>query len=141
MSAAAKLLDRLTGVRECGDRAWMGLCPSHPDNRPSLSVRELDDGTLLVHCFAGCDTGDILQSIGLRLHDLFPVKLKDRLPPQIRRAHYHALAEALRSLRHDALVVALAASDVAAGRTLSDDDLRKLFAAAARARRAAEISI
>ena len=139
MSAANKLLGRLDRVRECGTGAWMACCPAHADKSPSLSIRQTGDGTLLVHCFAGCDTGAILKALGLELRDLFPRPLKDRVPPHQRGAHYHACREALRELQRDALLVAIAASDVAAGRPLDNRDLQLLFAAAARARRIAEM--
>ena len=37
-----------------------------------LSVTEASDGRVLLHCFAGCDTIDVLQAIGLDWKDLFP---------------------------------------------------------------------
>src|SRR5262245_28022373 len=45
------VLGRLRGVT--GSRPqWSARCPAHADSRPSLSVTELNDGTLLIHCFA-----------------------------------------------------------------------------------------
>ncbi|RYY17345.1 MAG: virulence-associated protein E [Alphaproteobacteria bacterium] len=46
---------------------WRGYiatcrCPAHEDRDPSLSVRQGHDG-ILVHCFAGCDPGDVLREI------------------------------------------------------------------------------
>ncbi len=49
----------------------MAQCPSHDDKNPSLSVKEADDDSALVHCFAGCDIDDVLSAIGLRKRDLF----------------------------------------------------------------------
>ena len=46
-------------------------CPAHDDRDPSLSIRECDDGKVLVHCFAGCKTEDILGALGLAWGDLF----------------------------------------------------------------------
>ena len=47
--------------------SWRGYiatcrCPAHEDRDPSLSVRQGHDG-ILVHCFAGCDPGDVLREI------------------------------------------------------------------------------
>ena len=47
---------------------WRGYvatcrCPAHADREPSLSIRQGHDG-ILVHCFAGCDPGDVLREIG-----------------------------------------------------------------------------
>lgn len=51
---------------------WLCRCPAHPDERPSLAVRERDDGAVLVRCFAGCRTSDVLDAIGLGWRDLYP---------------------------------------------------------------------
>ena len=48
------------------------LCPAHNDRNASLSVSEAEDGSVLIHCHAGCDTEDILKEIGLESKDLFP---------------------------------------------------------------------
>jgi hypothetical protein len=47
-------------------------CPAHDDKRPSLAIRERYDGTLLVRCYAGCRTEDILEVMGLEFADLYP---------------------------------------------------------------------
>jgi hypothetical protein len=38
----------------------------------SLSVTSGSDGRVLIHCHAGCETPRVLETIGLRLSDLFP---------------------------------------------------------------------
>lgn len=45
-------------------------CPAHEDRSPSLSVRDAG-GRLLVHCFGGCETPEVLASVGLGLADLY----------------------------------------------------------------------
>ena len=47
-------------------------CPVHGDERPSLGLRERDDGSLLVHCYAGCSTVDVLDALDLTFADLWP---------------------------------------------------------------------
>lgn len=64
-----ELLARLDGVKRCGPH-HMARCPGHEDRGPSLSVRE-EDGKILVHCFAGCTTRDVVDALGLELRDLF----------------------------------------------------------------------
>ena len=54
--------------RNAGQR----LCPCHEDSKPSLSIRESDDGTVLLKCHAGCDTKDIMSKLNLTMRDLFP---------------------------------------------------------------------
>jgi hypothetical protein len=46
-------------------------CPAHDDLNPSLSLGEGDDGRILVHCHAGCDTSAVLGALGLVMRDLF----------------------------------------------------------------------
>ena len=48
----------------------MAQCLAHADGRPSLSVRPID-GSVLVYCMAGCDTRDVVDSLGLTMGDLF----------------------------------------------------------------------
>lgn len=64
------VLGRLEGVRRSG-AGWMSRCPAHDDRSPSLSVREADDQSVLVHCFKGCNAAEIVHAINLSLRDLF----------------------------------------------------------------------
>jgi len=66
------LLSRLQKVKVAGANKWKACCPAHEDSDPSLSIAEMKDGRILVHCFAGCGASDIVESIGLALGDLFP---------------------------------------------------------------------
>jgi hypothetical protein len=50
---------------------WMYQCPSHEDNKASLSIGEGDDGRALVYCFAGCKTQDIIDELGLSWGEMF----------------------------------------------------------------------
>lgn len=73
-----KILTLLQGVRQVGPRRWMARCPAHDDRNPSLSVTEGEDGRILLHCFAGCETEDILRALGLSWKDLFPGSRRSR---------------------------------------------------------------
>ncbi len=66
------LLLRLDKVKPVGKCRWLACCPAHADKSPSLSIRELDDGRVLVHCFGGCSSYSVLEAIGLTINDLFP---------------------------------------------------------------------
>ncbi len=137
---AAALLDRLDGVRACGPGRWIARCPAHEDRSPSLSIRELDDGRVLIHDFAGCAATDVLASVGLMLTDLFPARLNDHMPQTRDRRHWHAAREALQSLDRDALLIAIAAENLAAGIALDEADRALIVAAAARCREAREVA-
>lgn len=83
MSAAPleAVLSRLEGVRRNGD-GYMALCPAHEDRDPSLSVREGDNGGVLLHCFAGCEIPAVVEATGLEMRDLFPDSLTRLRRPQ-----------------------------------------------------------
>lgn len=75
-----KLTSRLQSVRAAralpGERRAWSCCPAHDDQHPSLDVRELADGRILIVCRAGCGAVDIVAAVGLSLSDLFPHTFK-----------------------------------------------------------------
>ena len=75
-----ELLDRLGPAKRVGEN-WHTRCPAHDDQHPSLSIREGDDGRVLLHCHAGCETDAILAALNIPAADLFPQE-----PRQVRRA-------------------------------------------------------
>lgn len=92
-----RLLARLKGVRETGPGRWIASCPSHEDRSPSLSIREGDDGRVLLHCYAGCAPEAVLAALGLRWTDLFSSARRRRsetLTPTERKVAARARAEA-----------------------------------------------
>jgi hypothetical protein len=69
---AARLLDRLEGVKALGSGRWTAKCPAHGGKSSnSLSVRTEGERTLF-HCFAGCHPDDVLAAVSLRWRDLYP---------------------------------------------------------------------
>lgn len=114
-----ELLSRLAGVRASGPGRWAARCPAHQDRSPSLTLREMPDGRVLLHCFAGCDTEAVLDAVGLEFGDLFPEPLtRDRLPKI--HAPFSAL-DALKAVAQESAIVAIAASDVAEGKPTDPD--------------------
>lgn len=68
-----RFLTRLpNGYKRTGDSKWMARCPAHDDKNPSLSVKIAGDGKLLLHCFAGCSTEDVIAAVGLEWEELWP---------------------------------------------------------------------
>lgn len=51
-------------------RGYKASCPAHDDKSPSLSLCE-KDGKILLHCFAGCTTQEIVSALGITMSDLF----------------------------------------------------------------------
>lgn len=74
LMSITQLLSRLEKVKCTHRNCWQARCPAHKDRTPSLALRELEDGRVLVHCFAGCSVHQIVNSIGLELTDLFPAR-------------------------------------------------------------------
>ena len=68
-----EFLSQLEGVKPAGPGRYMACCPVHNDTNTSLSVTVKDvKGTekILLKCFAGCRTEDILEELGLTPQDL-----------------------------------------------------------------------
>ena len=131
------LLSRLDGVRRTRSGCWIARCPAHDDRRPSLSLRELQDGRVLLHCFSGCSVQGVMAAVGLELIDLFPERAPgDRLPRE--RRPFDA-ASVLRCLISEAEIASLAADNLANGLALVDADRDRLRLAASRLRAAGEL--
>jgi hypothetical protein len=60
----------LDGVKQT-HRGWQARCPAHGDRSPSLSIREAEDGRILLHCFAGCKAQEICDALHIPLRELF----------------------------------------------------------------------
>lgn len=133
------LLAKLDRVKPTGHGRWLARCPSHDDRQPSLSVRELEDGRLLVHCFAGCEIGQVVGAIGLGLADLFPPKsASDQFSGE--RRPFPA-ADVLAAIADETMLVATAAANLAQGVELTQADRERLLIAAERIQSARSLSI
>ncbi|HEX6993728.1 MAG TPA: DNA primase [Gammaproteobacteria bacterium] len=128
----ADLLARLDGVRETGPGKWIARCPAHEDRRPSLSVRETDDGTILLHDFGGCDAVSVCRALGIEYRDLFPDRAIRRVDRHARGVPRLSAAERLQLVEHEVTVAALLADEIARTRSATDDQARRLALAAGR---------
>lgn len=129
---AYKILHQLEGVRETGAGKWQAKCPAHDDKTPSLSIKEINDGTLLLKCWAGCDAGEIVGAVGLELSDLFPKQdtFDHSHAPKGQIRPWSAL-DVLRALMHEIHVVAVCAGRLN-GAGLSPEDAARLALATQR---------
>ena len=116
------LIGKLDKCKQTGKGTWMACCPAHQDKSPSLTIRECDDGRVLLHCFAGCGATDVLGAIGLDFDVLFPPKPPSNPSLKPIRRPFPA-ADVLEALAHESMVVLLAVSDVQAGRRPNRDRL------------------
>ena len=123
------LLSSLQKVRPISRDSWIACCPAHNDRSPSLSIRHTSNGQILIHCFAGCSTDQVLDAIGLSITDLFPQAEHENLPPL--RHKFSAMA-VLQLVRQEAMIVGLAAIDLKNGKPLSEVDRERLITAIGR---------
>ena len=127
--SAESILSRLHGVRKRTADQWSALCPAHDDKGPSLSIRELDDGRTLLHCFAGCEVADVVNAVGLELDALFPPGPPDYQIKPERKPRLVTSQQALEICAVESLTVYMIAADIARGQS---PDLKRLALATAR---------
>ncbi len=112
-------LSCLEGVKSTGQSKWAARCPAHGDKTPSLAVKAGADGTVLLHCFAGCTAHEIVSAVGLELSDLFPKSESGK--PQ--RKPWNA-ADILRAVKHELFIIATMAEAMRKAPLSADDDQR-----------------
>lgn len=131
MSPIDQILSRLSKVRQRQNAQWSAICPSHNDKTPSLSIRETPEGSVLLHCFAGCTTNDVVQAIGLDPSNLFPPQnLSGREPKRTPRLL--TASQALELLGKETMFIAVAAGNLSKGVCLHPQDLERCQISAAR---------
>jgi hypothetical protein len=137
MSAAGKVVDRLQYVRQTAPGRWLARCPGHEDRSPSLSIRELDDGRVLLHDFGGCGTDEVLAGLGLTMADLFP----DGCRGEFHAAHARVpTRDLLIILDHEITVAVLILDEIVAKRMVSESQVQRLCEAAARIAKARDMT-
>jgi len=129
------LLERVHGHRATGPGRWIARCPAHEDRRASLAIRELDDGRVLVHCFAGCSVHEVMAAAGLTFDALFPERASEHRVAGQRRPF--PAADVLRAVAFETLIVAVAAAALGRGEPLNESDRARLLVATSRLQAAA----
>jgi len=118
-----------------GKDEYQCLCPAHNDKTASLSIKNLPDERILIHCFAGCAANDILGAVGLSFDDIVTKRLGD-FKPVSKPFNPYAV---LKAISNETLLVALAGLEVANGKTLPQEDKDRLMIAVNRLREAYQI--
>jgi hypothetical protein len=115
------IISRLEGARRTGEGRYIARCPAHADKSPSLAVTQ-KDSVILIHCFGGCTTADVLAAIGFELKDLFPER------PVLSKRHNCKFSayDVLQCLHTEALIVKLAAHDCKNHIPMSDKSLARV---------------
>lgn len=119
LEAMLSRLDKVKGR----NGSYVACCPAHADKSPSLAIRE-DGGKIVLHCFAGCPVENIVGALGMDMTDLFPPDNRDYAKPQQKVKLF--ASDALRAVQLEAQIVAVAAFDMAKGKTLPPSDLARL---------------
>jgi len=132
-----QLLSSLLKVRKVGIGRWIACCPAHNDSKPSLAIRETDDGRVLLHCFAGCSANEIVSALGIEMADLFPEANRDH-HKAVRRPF--AATDVLKIVATEVTIAYIAASDLAKGVSLTSKDKERLLLAASRLHHACDIA-
>lgn len=114
-------LARLDGVIRSG-KSYKAICPAHCDKSPSLSVKEGDDGRVLLHCFAGCGVEKIVAEMGLRMSDLFTGATGKQHGSKIPGVSARELKA---STEHELQILYIVKADQNAGRPISPSDLER----------------
>lgn len=123
------MLDRFNKVRRTRPDSWVCQCPAHEDKGPSLSIRQLADGRVLMRCFAGCGVEEILGAASLTFDDLFPEKLGDHFKSSKRP---FPASDVLALIRREALIIAVAGSSLARRDPITLADQERLMLASER---------
>ncbi len=122
-----KILPLLDRIKKTGPDRWIARCPAHDDRRPSLSIREADDGRVLLKCWTGCGAAEIVSALGLSLADLFTGdqrSLADHGTGPMRRPFDYR--DALQGIAHEATVARLIVEAVNRGEEMDAESLDRL---------------
>ena len=134
--SADKLLSRLQRVKRTGPGKWVASCPTREDKSPSLSIREEDDGRVLLHDFGGDSVEAILGAVGLTFADLYPPQPGTIAKPVKRPFN---ASDVLALVAFESSVAVLVISDVVKREGATEEDLDRLLVAAQRLGNAAEV--
>ncbi len=132
---ASRLLTRLERVVDRGHGQFFACCPAHDDTNPSLSIKVLDDGRVLLHCFAGCAIDAVLSALRLELSDLYPDAPAPAKAATVRWNYRDLLLLARRELQ----VAVIAVAHVLDGEPLNESDRERLLVAHARLAKLTEV--
>ena len=111
-------------VRARRNNVWTACCPAHGDKNPSLGIRLMDDGRILLHCFAGCSVEEIAGAAGLSITDLYPEREIPAGAGPVKPAFF--ASDLMRIIHFEALIVLIVALDIDKGRMPSEETRRRI---------------
>tara|TARA_R110002050_G_scaffold184919_1_gene318614 strand:+ start:958 stop:1374 length:417 start_codon:yes stop_codon:yes gene_type:complete len=98
------------------------LCPNHDDKTASLGIK-FDGDKVVINCFGGCETGDVIKAAGLSWSDIMPDSLDNDYKPN-KRFNPFAVVKAMSG---DALFMYLCANEIIKNKPLQKSDQQKLL--------------
>lgn len=127
------LLSKLDRVKRTGHDSWIASCPTRTDKNPSLTIRALPDGRVLLYDHGGDSVEEVLAALGMDMSDLFPPRLEAPGPgkPHRERLPFNPL-DVLRVLDFEAAIVQRFGDGLARGEVPADQDLERLRTAVTR---------
>lgn len=130
LSPIDRLLPLLDRVKRTGPSTWLASCPTREDKHPSMTIRELDDGRILLHDFGGDSVEEVLGALGLTFSDLYPPRAIDHHRKPERRPF--PAADCLRAIAFEGTIIALAGAAIIAGEPITQFDKDRLLIAVGR---------
>jgi hypothetical protein len=121
-------------IREVKAGSFVSRCPVHSSPRTPdrpLMITQGDRGQILLHCFGGCNTNDVLHGIGLGFSDLFPERLTHHTTPE-QRARINELALKSRliasatTLTYETSVLLIGVQAQESGTPLTEEDFARM---------------
>ena len=133
----ADILPKLEKVKAGRGRGqWLACCPAHQDRDPSLALKELSDGMVMLHCWSGCDAREIVNAIGLDMRSLYPPEPEPIQGRNVKPAMPHwRRQQFVDFLNFERLIMAIVRADFKAGRFISKVNLTRYFESVYRIRK------
>ncbi|MDP1906617.1 MAG: DNA primase [Pseudomonadota bacterium] len=127
------LLSKLDKVRRTGPDRWIASSPTRPDKHPSMTIRALPDGRILLYDHGGDGVHEILAAIGMDMADLFPPRMDAPGPgkPHRERRPFDPL-DVLRVLDFETTIILRYGCGMARGESVAEHDLERLRTAVSR---------
>ena len=126
------LLSNLDKVKKTGANSWIACCPAHDDSSPSLAIKD-SDGKILIHCFAGCETSDVIEAVGLTFSDLMPEKFAGN---QKATKKPYRDADLIRFIAQETTIVYLTGVKILKGEQVIDEEKERFEIAVSKIREA-----
>lgn len=137
--SADSFLARCEKVKRTGPGRWICCCPAHDDKTPSMNVKELPDGKVLVICRAGCSIQQIIEASGVEWNEFFP-QVGNTYAEYRKEARSFPAQEVLAALDFELEIVRIGFSDAISGRPINEADQKRFWQAHKRIQNAIKVA-